>query len=140
MQQHEAQIYIWHVLKGLVKDESANKFVLLKVKFYLWWLWLVVKKLLHLMSNSMFLLLISFLNLFKPRSFPILIFLDNVPFHKSCEVQEAFEEVGHICFHLLSYNPFLNVAEGVFAHVKNQVLWNDLQDHGTLLSHISYGA
>jgi hypothetical protein len=26
-------------LKGLVKDESANEFVLLKVKFYLWWLW-----------------------------------------------------------------------------------------------------
>lgn len=68
------------------------------------------------------------------------ILLDNVPFHKSCEVQEAFEEVGHICFHLLSYNPFLNVAKRVFAHIKSQVLWNDLQDHGTLLSHISHGA
>ena len=40
------------------------------------------------------------------------ILMDNVPFHKSQEIQHGFEDVGHIYFHLTSCNPFLNVANG----------------------------
>jgi hypothetical protein len=42
-------------------EEIANEFGLLKVKFNLWWLWLVVKKLLHLLSNSVLLMFLEFI-------------------------------------------------------------------------------
>jgi hypothetical protein len=38
--------------------------------------------------------------------------MDNIPFHRSREIQRAFEDVGHIYFHLPLYSPFLNVADG----------------------------
>ena len=65
------------------------------------------------------------------------ILKDNVPFHKSHEIQQAFEDVGHIYFRLPSYIPFLNVAGWVFGHIKIHVQRNDLQNHQTLLGHIN---
>ena len=58
----------------------------------------------------------NFLELIQTKVIPSLhrqrfILMDNVPFHKSREVQQAFEDVGHIYFHLPSYSPILNVAE-----------------------------
>jgi hypothetical protein len=38
------------------------------------------------------------------------ILIDTALLHKSREIQQAFEDVGHIYFHLPSYSPFLNVA------------------------------
>jgi hypothetical protein len=39
--------------------------------------------------------------------------MDNVPFHISFEIQQAFEDVGHIYFRWPSYSPFINVANWV---------------------------
>jgi hypothetical protein len=46
------------------------------------------------------------------------ILVNNVPFHKSHEWQQAFEDVGHIYFRLLSCSSFLNVVVWVFGHIK----------------------
>ena len=47
--------------------------------------------------------------------------MDNVPVHKSREIKQACEEVGHVYFCLPSYRQFLNVVEWVFGHTKNHV-------------------
>ena len=64
------------------------------------------------------------------------ILTGNVVFHIFRKIQQAFEDVGHIYFHLPSYSPFLNVAEWIFGHIKSQVQRNNLQNHQTLLLHI----
>ena len=61
------------------------------------------------------------------------ILMDNVSFHRSREIQQTFEDVGHIYFYLPSYSPFLNVVEWVFGHIKNHVWRTDLQSHQALL-------
>ena len=62
--------------------------------------------------------------------------MNNVPFHKSREIQQTFEDAGHIYIRLLSYSPFLNAAKWVFGHIKSHVRHNDLQNHQTLIGHI----
>jgi transposase len=49
------------------------------------------------------------------------IFIYNVPFHRPRKIQQAFEDVGHIYFHLPSYAPFLNVAKWIFGHIKSHI-------------------
>jgi transposase len=39
------------------------------------------------------------------------IVMDNAPFYRSCEIQQTFEDVGHIYFCLPSYSPFLNATK-----------------------------
>jgi len=63
--------------------------------------------------------------------------MDNFPYHKSHEIQQAFEDVGHIYLRLPSYRPFLNVAYWIFGHINSHIRWNDLQNHQTLLGHIN---
>ena len=58
-------------------------------------------------------------------------------FHKSCETQQAFEDVGHIYFRFPSYGPHLHVAKWVSRHIKCHVQQNDIQNHHTLLLHIN---
>jgi hypothetical protein len=60
-------------------------------------------------------------------------------FHRFHKIQQAFEDVGHIYFHLPSYSPFLNVSEWIFGHIKSHVQQNNLQNHKTLLLHINDG-
>jgi hypothetical protein len=63
--------------------------------------------------------------------------MGNAPFHKSREIQQAFEDVGHIYFHLPSLAPFVNhVAQWVFGHIKKHVQWIDFQNPPTLTCHI----
>ena len=41
------------------------------------------------------------------------ILMDNVSFYKSHEIQQTFENIGHIYFYLPSYSPFLNAIEWI---------------------------
>ena len=60
----------------------------------------------------------------------------NLPNH-FYEIQEAFEDDGHIYFHLSSHTMFLNVAKWVVEHIRSYVRHNDLHNHRTLLGHIN---
>ena len=60
--------------------------------------------------------------------------MNNVPFHIFYEIQQAFEDVGHIYFCMPSHSSFLHVGKWVLGHVKSNVRQNDLQNHRTLLS------
>ena len=39
------------------------------------------------------------------------ILMNIVTFHKSCEIQQIFEDVGHVYFCLPSYSQFLNATK-----------------------------
>jgi len=39
------------------------------------------------------------------------IFIDNVPFYKSCGIQQTYEDVEHIYFHFASFDSFFNVTQ-----------------------------
>jgi hypothetical protein len=63
--------------------------------------------------------------------------MGNAPFHKSREIQQAFEDFGHFYFHLPSLAPFFNhVAQWIFGHIKKHVQWVDFQNPPTLTCHI----
>jgi transposase len=74
-------------------------------------------------------------NLHGPRT----IIMDNVPFHKSHEVQDTIENAGHICEYLPPYSPQLNAAEWVFGNIKTHVRRQDLDNQETLCAHINNG-
>lgn len=98
---------------------------------------------LHDVILSMHTMQTSFKNSLKPRPFPSVdrqrfILMDNALFHKSCEVQKAFEDARHIYLCLPSYKPFPYATKWIFGHIKSHVQWNDLQNHGTLLGHINH--
>jgi len=60
------------------------------------------------------------------------ILMDNIPFHRFYEIQQAFEDATHIYFHLPSFSPlgpFLNGVEWLFGHIKSHIWHNDLQNH-----------
>ena len=63
--------------------------------------------------------------------------MNSVPYLKSHEIQQAFEDVGHIYFRLPSYIPFLNAADWIFGHIKSHIRHKDLRIHRTLLGHIN---
>ena len=49
------------------------------------------------------------------------IILDNVPFHKNCNVKEMVESKGHILLFLPPYSPFLNPIENMFSKWKQAI-------------------
>ena len=125
--------YIWNInLEGFVDDKDAKKFIQLKgVKIYMWWLQLVVKVSLHMMSH---LVPTIQTNSFNPRSLLALI-----------DKGSSLWRISHsynlwnttrfwrwwtnlLPFAITYHSPFLNVVEWVFRHIKSHVRQYDLQN------------
>ncbi|KAK3827670.1 MAG: DDE superfamily endonuclease-domain-containing protein [Benniella sp.] len=68
---------------------------------------------------------------------PRTIVMDNVPFQKSKDVQDAIENAGHRCLRLPPYTPHLNAAEWVFSSIKGHVRKQELKNQKTLTGHIN---
>jgi hypothetical protein len=98
-------------LEGLVNDKDANKFFQLKsLEVAIGREGVIAHDVTLGAYNTN-----KFLKFFQTRVIPSLdrqtfMLMDNVPFHESREIQQVFEDVGHIYFRLPSYSPFLNDA------------------------------
>ena len=69
----------------------------------------------------------QFLKLIQTKVVPSLdrqrfILMDNVPFHKSRENQQAVEDVGHIYFRLPSHSPFLNATKAMYDGLISKII------------------
>jgi hypothetical protein len=123
------------------RDKDADEFVQLNgVKIYFWWVAVGCEGVIAQDGTLGAYNTYKFYDAFKPGPFLSLdrqrfILMDNVPFDKSRDIQQAFEDVGHMYFYLSSYSPFPNVVEQVFGHIKRILRHNNVQNHRTILGH-----